>query len=766
MVSRKNCARALLSALAISLMQSATWGVEDAEPFPTGEARKLLRELGRERAGAFVGIAIGSALALGMVSALHMLWRKSPLAARIVSAGLLAFATAHLLGEFVLAGSAPALAGAGIVWLFLAGALASVFRVPSPQRRSIGQASWLKIPAKLARPHKEAKPVEPREAPSEAVEEAFELIEAGRVEEAIEALRKELATRRTKRAHLYLGTILGARGQAEEALRELDRALELDPSYAEALSEKAYILDRMGRTAEAAAVRESRAKAMRSRRPAGKVDRSEVLDCPACGKKVATGAERCECGLDLKRCASCGEEKSELRAHSGRLLCAECRMREAASRAKPARLLKQALSARELPPWVVAAAFAAAVATGAAGSPAYIAWREHSCAERMRALLQTLSTLLERAETVTREELDELDARAAAELSAHPFARDRAASLRMILALYGLRRSSELHARGEIGLAKFASEWAQRQLEQAEAILDAKDRQRLPENLSKAFTEVRDAFERELQQRSIRAAAMGRPTSEEAPPVQPEDAKRNWRSIWTRPEPDTVFHIEVFRRVSIAAVQDTSVGIHKDGSPVAAVRLLRCRVEQGEGLILYVESIPFEIRKLSEPPEGLPPAVRLLPVQGREVADRKGPWRIAFSSSLGFKKLEELSERGSTLAVEDAYASREFPRKELPLFAPGIDEGWGHDERLLWPYGGASQERGPCVKQIARWLTGPDGRERVSLAWLLRYEPATKKYVERIIQSWTCGRIWWDFYDDEVAFFRTVFPGQLEDGSK
>jgi len=769
--------RGLVAALGLALATALASAGEpgDDELAAPGAARARLRGLGRERASAFVGIALGSVVGLACASALHMLWRRRPFAARSASGVLLALATARLLGEVAIGAGTPSVAATGIAWVFLAGVIASVFRTPRPAARP-ARPPWLRVPLRpreeTGRPRERPPAAERPEPGGTAVEEALALVERGEIDAAVEALRRGLAERESKRARLYLGTILGARGEREAALGELDRALALDPAYAEALSEKALILGELGRAEEAAAVRE-RLRSARSARAWRKESPSEITTCPACGKGIAPGSESCECGLSLRRCGVCGAESGSLRPRGGRLVCMRCRSLEAASHAKTGALVERALSARETPPWVAAAVFAGAVALGAVASPGYVAGLELAASRAQRSLLADVASALERSESAgpaPDAEIERLESRAAAIIDAHAFARDRAASLRTALALHALRRSAELWLRGDAEAARFVSGWGSRQVAQALAALDAGERSRMPRGLSRTFADMRDAFERELESRLRRAAEIAESSSGRPAPA----SRRDWRSIWARPGAGTTFLIEVFKRVSVTAAEEAVVGAHKDGSPVAAAGLLRCTVAPGDGFVLLVERVPFEVRRLDAPPEGLPPDARLVPsepagadapTQGRphgpapRVAAR-GSWRIEFSEALRFRLLADLAapQAGIIATDESLYAARELPARDLPFFAPGLDGTWAQDETLLWPYKGASPERGPCVKQIARWLTGPDGRERVSLAWLLRYEPATKKYFERIVQSWTCGRIWWDFYDDEVAFFRTVFP--------
>ena len=76
---------------------------------------------------------------------------------------------------------------------------------------------------------------------------------------------------------------------------------------------------------------------------------------------------------------------------------------------------------------------------------------------------------------------------------------------------------------------------------------------------------------------------------------------------------------------------------------------------------------------------------------------------------------------------------------------------------LLWLYGETSRTRGPAVKQIARWKVDASGRTYLTIGWRLRFIPASREYTERVVQGWSTGRPWWDFYDDEVFFFRTRF---------
>src|SRR5215213_9488285 len=51
--------------------------------------------------------------------------------------------------------------------------------------------------------------------------------------------------------HHLLGVSLSLLGQADRALRELERALELNPKYVEALIHRGLVLNELGRTVEA-----------------------------------------------------------------------------------------------------------------------------------------------------------------------------------------------------------------------------------------------------------------------------------------------------------------------------------------------------------------------------------------------------------------------------------------------------------------------------------------------------------------------------------
>ena len=119
--------------------------------------------------------------------------------------------------------------------------------------------------------------------------------------------------------------------------------------------------------------------------------------------------------------------------------------------------------------------------------------------------------------------------------------------------------------------------------------------------------------------------------------------------------------------------------------------------------------------------------------------------------------------RARDLNCESLFVSGKLPYPDLPLFAPGIDEGWEQDETLLWLYPDAEPTRGPCVRQLARWRRDDDGTGvRVGLRWHLRYMTRSRRSAQAIIQNWTAGRPWWNIYDDGDYFFRTRFDAEGE----
>ena len=203
--------------------------------------------------------------------------------------------------------------------------------------------------------------------------------------------------------------------------------------------------------------------------------------------------------------------------------------------------------------------------------------------------------------------------------------------------------------------------------------------------------------------------------------------------------------------------------------------LLRCTVapsprrhetgEEAEGaggaFVLLVESLPFSVKQVEEHPDGIPPAVRLA-VKGASggASGVGGPFRIEFSPRVEFRSLASLAggEGKEKLIVSraDLYAARELPFKSLPVFAPGLSAGWEEGESYLWPYEGAVRGKGPAVKQVTHWRTEGSVTE-MRIGWRMRYMLESKEYMEQVVQAWTPARAWWDFYDDGLLFFRTVF---------
>ena len=250
-----------------------------------------MKELGRTQGEEFLGLAVGAAVGILTASILSALWRRSPLAARTLAGVGLAAATALVLGPWLLHGRVnPTIGGAGIATLMW------VFRpsVVADKRQSL---SWLRVPPSRARAGAAKEPRPPPEetggadAPASdraradaARDEALAALDGGDVEGAVEGLRRSIGIRPTKRAHTLLGTMFGARGEKESALVELEKALELDPGYGEALDEKARILGELGRVEEAAAVGEKR-KALGPRSVPGSGKPSGTRDLPDLGKR-------------------------------------------------------------------------------------------------------------------------------------------------------------------------------------------------------------------------------------------------------------------------------------------------------------------------------------------------------------------------------------------------------------------------------------------------------------------------------------------------
>src|SRR5881296_2571008 len=91
-------------------------------------------------------------------------------------------------------------------------------------------------------------------SPERLVEQANERFQLQDYYGAIHLLEEVIATGRAfADAHHLLGLSYSLAGQAEKALDQLDRALELNPHYVEALIHRALVLNTMGREDEAEA---------------------------------------------------------------------------------------------------------------------------------------------------------------------------------------------------------------------------------------------------------------------------------------------------------------------------------------------------------------------------------------------------------------------------------------------------------------------------------------------------------------------------------
>jgi len=758
-----------------------------------GEA---LRALWGEHHTEFVALVAGAAVGVVVAGAIHAVWRRRPTAGRVMAPVALAVATAMLLGLILVHGRVnDAVVGAGISWFLLAAMIAVVFRTPvvAPKREAL---PWMRVGARPARkrsaqerePSAEKKEDEERDghraalaAAEVAVDEALARLDAGEIDAAVEGLTRSLEARPTKSAHTYLATILGARGEREAALAEIERALALDPDYSEALDEKARLLDGLGRGEEAQGVR-ARLRDVRGRlrRQAGAARPEPPSACPACGKDVPAGADACECGLDLRKCSRCGRDGLVLRPLGEDLVCGECRAKAAASHARGRDRLAAVRESREVPPWMAAAAFAAAVVAGAALSPAVVAWREGLATNSLAGYVDLVASQIgadaagAAADDARRLTVADLDRRRQAILWRHAFVRGRPAVLNAMLAVHALGVARDL-APGEPELAGYAYEWASRRIEQAREALAAGDRTDLKDRFSGDFLAQRGQFDIEIDKRKLIAADLVRRAAERAALERSARVPRDWRGIWSRPKAGTSFLVEVYRRVNPASgLALAAVGFHPDGAaPLAPTGLLRCTVlpsRDGSGgdFVLRMESIDFDIETLDEPPDGMPPAVRLVPKEGRRDS---GAYRLEFAPNLEFKLLA--GEPGTQGAEEGApevlvtsqsmYVPRQLPYVSLPFFAPGLGESWEQDEKLLWPYPGADPARGPCVKQETRWSPLEPTGVRVDARWHLRYQPASAKYEELIVQKWVAGSPWWHVYDNGVMFFRAVF-GPTEGG--
>src|SRR2546422_65765 len=105
-------------------------------------------------------------------------------------------------------------------------------------------------------------------SPEHMVEQARERFQLQDYYGAIHLLEEVIATGRAfADAHHLLGLSYSLVGQAEQALAQLDRALQLNPQYVEALIHKAIVLNELGREYEADA----------SLRRAAKLDRKSVV---------------------------------------------------------------------------------------------------------------------------------------------------------------------------------------------------------------------------------------------------------------------------------------------------------------------------------------------------------------------------------------------------------------------------------------------------------------------------------------------------------
>ena len=729
--------------------------------------REVLKSVGREQRGSFFAVALGSAVGLLCVGLLHAAWGRSPAAARVIAPIALSFATARLLGLYLIHERLSAQPiGALSMWLFVAAAIPLVYRgrVILRRRKSM---SWLRVrarpePAASEKAESPKRGAAPEAAEAErAVSEALAELDRGDVAAAEKAFRRSIEINPTKRAHTFLGTLLGARGEAEEALAELDRALALAPSYSEALDEKARVLRSLGREDEAAAVR----RGSRAVLPGGAGRPSTPKTCPACGKEVPPGAASCECGATLDRCSRCGRTDVPLRAHEGELLCAGCRTKEAAGHSKGPGRLKEAMAAGGPPPWYAAAAFAGAVVAGAVLSWGYVGWREFRAARALGGVVEDTDAALSSTQGPGARP-ESLELRRLAVAGRDGFVRDRAAMLKIALAIHGLKRSEEL-SEGEPGLARVAREWAARRLTEARNSLQARDREELPEGFDKAFESVTESLDRLIKKRRWLADDLARRAAAPEPPTAAADVERDWRKIWKRPEPGTRFFIECFRRAS-GGDKSKIVGRHRDGSPLVAVEFFACRVVESEtagGFALAMNPVPFLLEKLDDNPGPYPPKAKLVWHRFAGYLGRAS-YRLEFGADGEFVALHQGDAKGLTKLLvthETMLVPAKLPYPNLPLFAPGIDKGWEQDEKLLWPYPDAEPTRGPCVRQIARWRLDDDGDGlRIGVRWQHRYMTRSHRSSQTVMQNWTTGRPWWNIYDDGEYFFRTRFDAEAE----
>lgn len=744
-------------------------------------ARRVLEELDRARGSAFLGAVLGVLVALAVWGALHLLWRRSIPAARVAAACLLALATANLGGLVILFEETTGeFVGAAAAWAILAVALGWVHRerLPVPVR---APKPWLKVrleERKRQRPEEKRPKRERDEAMISAREmrlRALDALERGEAEEAISLLRRSIETKPTKRAYTELGTILGARKACDEATSALNRALELDPGFVEALEELALVLEGAGRKEEAEGLKKRLREAKAEAEVAVKSgpERPRLQECPSCGRPVPGGAPEevkvCECGLSLVKCSKCGREGAALVVREGALVCSPCRLREAAEKMKGPRRLKEAISFKAVPPWITAVTFAGAVLVGAALSPVYMLTREALGYAALSGVLEELVSAAGGEPAPGEKELSSLEARLGDCIESHRFLKRRAPILKTYLALHAMRRACEMEAEGEQRIASWARRWARSRAEEALAASKARDRTRLPGGLRVALDRARTSFSYEEMKKRALAAAV----STEAPPPPEPEVRRSWVDIFEFPGAgEARFFVESFRRMPEAAAVRLPVR-HRDGSALAPEALFECimrRKAEGEGFVLLMERVPFEAELLDSPPAGLLPACRLVPSEGAP----EGRFRMELSERLEFTALWDVT--GGEAGEDELLLVRKalFATKRLPLSGAGgeggggglpvlmmeIGQGWEEDELLLWPYPNASVLRGPAVKQVARWWKG-----RVAVAWHLWYEPPSGDYARRVIQSWRRSRPWWDFYDDGERFFRTVF-GDRDNDSK
>lgn len=171
-------------------------------------------------------------------------------------------------------------------------------------------------------------------------------------------------------------------------------------------------------------------------------------------------------------------------------------------------------------------------------------------------------------------------------------------------------------------------------------------------------------------------------------------------------------------------------------------------------MVLRIQSMPFDVRADEEHPQGIPPNARIIARPGKKATR---VYRAEYGPRCEFLALYDLSKEDDQVVATRAsvHSIREIPLKSIPYYAPGLDETWEEPESQFRPYGLASANNGESVKQITRWAEDSGGKLRVAVGWLLRYQASSRKYTERVVQSWSVGRPWWDFYDNEVYFFRT-----------